>query len=95
MNTAEQHEKDTGHKSKHCDTYDAYYCMPCNIWLEKGCTDQKCRFCANRPDKPLNGCGECLVAHTNKPAKCMVTHADNGYGFDCQCGCKCHKESKP
>jgi len=46
------------------EIFDAYYCKPCNRWLEKGCggskidyessADKGCVFdCANRPQKPL------------------------------------------
>ncbi len=33
--------------------YDAFICPECNEWLEKGCNDPECMFCANRPDTPL------------------------------------------
>lgn len=49
-------------KSYHCeecnkdsfvrnDEYDAYFCPHCLKWLEDGCTDPECTFCAPRPDK--------------------------------------------
>lgn len=42
-----------------CDTprsyshrYDAYYCQPCDTWLEDQCRDPGCEFCPDRPEKP-------------------------------------------
>lgn len=35
------------------DDYDAYFCASCNVWLETGCTDPTCMFCADRPKHPL------------------------------------------
>ena len=35
------------------DDYDAYICAYCNKWLEKKCGDANCRYCLNRPEKPL------------------------------------------
>ena len=32
--------------------WDAYYCIDSLEWVEKKCSDLKCEFCANRPDKP-------------------------------------------
>ena len=34
--------------------YDAYFCKKCNKWLETGCDDQECKFCLERPEKPLS-----------------------------------------
>src|SRR6478752_2242728 len=34
------------------DTYDANYCMDCDIWLEAPCEDENCLFCASRPTHP-------------------------------------------
>ena len=34
------------------DKYDAVACKTCNIWLEAGCPDPKCEFCAKRPQRP-------------------------------------------
>jgi hypothetical protein len=34
--------------------YDAYFCAPCNIWLEPRCDDKTCQYCIKRPDKPLD-----------------------------------------
>lgn len=28
--------------------YDAFFCMPCNSWLEEQCTDPACEFCVGR-----------------------------------------------
>ena len=33
--------------------HDAYYCKPCNEWLEDICNDRECFFCNNRPAIPL------------------------------------------
>jgi len=35
------------------ETFDAYFCAYCNLWLEKKCGDKNCDYCPNRPDKPL------------------------------------------
>lgn len=35
------------------DQYDAYFCAYCNKWLEEKCTDPNCRYCPQRPDKPI------------------------------------------
>ena len=35
------------------EQYDAYYCEPCNAWMEEPCTDPDCEFCATRPEKPV------------------------------------------
>jgi len=34
--------------------YDAYFCKKCNKWLESNCKDPKCKFCVDRPKKPLS-----------------------------------------
>ena len=34
------------------DKWDAYACLKCNLWIEPGCDDPKCDFCADRPEKP-------------------------------------------
>ena len=31
------------------DRYDAYYDTKTLKWVEKGCSDKECMFCANRP----------------------------------------------
>lgn len=36
----------------HDDTLDAYYCEPCDIWLEPFCEDSTCKFCAHIPLRP-------------------------------------------
>lgn len=33
--------------------YDAQYCVDCNEWIEKRCSDPLCVYCVNRPEKPL------------------------------------------
>lgn len=35
------------------EKFDAYGCELCNEWLEKKCTDDKCQFCASRPEHPF------------------------------------------
>ena len=37
----------------HCEKYDAYYCKPCNIWLEERCIDPLCTACSKRPIRPI------------------------------------------
>jgi hypothetical protein len=32
--------------------YDAYLCMPCNLWLEQQCSEPSCGFCAGRAKEP-------------------------------------------
>lgn len=34
------------------DRHDAYLCLPCDRWIEKKCRDEKCSYCATRPEKP-------------------------------------------
>lgn len=34
------------------DRYEAYYCQPCNIWLEPLCDETDCPFCAPIPLRP-------------------------------------------
>jgi hypothetical protein len=41
-----------GTKKSYSQLYDAYYCDPCNKWLEPSCGDKNCEFCANRPELP-------------------------------------------
>ena len=35
------------------DQYDAFYCGYCNRWVESKCRDVNCRFCSQRPERPL------------------------------------------
>src|SRR5690554_1120933 len=35
------------------EPFDAFICAYCNIWLEGRCGDAECRYCENRPEKPL------------------------------------------
>lgn len=35
------------------ERFDAYFCAHCNAWLEAGCSDPGCEYCADRPDRPL------------------------------------------
>lgn len=34
------------------ERYDAYYCQPCDGWLEEPCGDKACFFCPERPARP-------------------------------------------
>ena len=40
------------HEKKYCPKHDAYYCVVCDVWLEKKCSDKTCQFCHERPDRP-------------------------------------------
>lgn len=40
------------HKVEYNKKHDVYYCVECDKWLEKGCGDQGCAFCEERPAKP-------------------------------------------
>ena len=33
--------------------YDAAFCPQCNFWLESSCSDPRCEYCAQRPERPL------------------------------------------
>lgn len=35
------------------EKFDAYFCPQCNSWTEKSCSDSNCKYCSNRPEKPL------------------------------------------
>lgn len=35
------------------DDFDAYFCPKCNRWTESKCSDPTCKYCPNRPEKPL------------------------------------------
>lgn len=35
------------------DRFDSYFCPKCNRWTESKCDDPHCRYCPNRPEKPL------------------------------------------
>ena len=48
-------------RCKECDTsleynqeYDSHYCPVCNIWAEETCDDKHCKFCKDRPEKPMD-----------------------------------------
>ena len=41
-----------GSERQYNNKYDVYYCELCNKWLEDKCSDQDCKFCAERPEKP-------------------------------------------
>jgi hypothetical protein len=42
-----------GRRTELSDQYDAYYCGHCNRWVESKCRDVTCRFCSQRPERPL------------------------------------------
>ena len=33
--------------------FDAYFCPKCNSWIESACNDPACRYCCDRPERPL------------------------------------------
>lgn len=33
--------------------FESHYCGICNIWLEKRCDDPDCKYCVDRPERPL------------------------------------------
>jgi hypothetical protein len=35
------------------DDHDAFFCPTCNTWIEAPCSDDHCRFCVGRPERPL------------------------------------------
>ncbi|MFF5993631.1 hypothetical protein AAGS61_02600 [Lysinibacillus sp. KU-BSD001] len=35
------------------EDFDAYFCPKCNRWTESPCSDPDCKYCSNRPEKPL------------------------------------------
>lgn len=39
---------------KYDEIYDAWYCPACNEWAEKQCSDPRCEYCANRPNRPFD-----------------------------------------
>ncbi len=41
-----------GRQKAYSMRYDAYYCPPCDLWLEEVCGDPECEFCAGRPERP-------------------------------------------
>lgn len=41
-------------RTKYNEMFDAYYCEPCNEWMSKKCSDPKCEYCSQRPEKPMN-----------------------------------------
>ena len=42
-----------GERRIYHDKYDAFFCPQCNQWLEVTCGDPSCRYCAARPNRPL------------------------------------------
>ncbi len=47
-------------KGVRSERYDAYGCVDCNVWLERGCGDMECEFCSDRPDKPKEDANDSL-----------------------------------
>lgn len=41
-----------GRRVSYSQRYDAFFCMPCNAWLEEQCTDPACEFCVGRASEP-------------------------------------------
>lgn len=41
-----------GHITGFATTYDTGYCLTCDAWLSNNCGDEKCEYCASRPEKP-------------------------------------------
>jgi hypothetical protein len=39
----------------YCNRHDAYFCLVCDLWVERSCSDPECPYCPGRPDKP-SGC---------------------------------------
>lgn len=35
------------------DDFDEYFCPKCNSWVGSKCSDPNCKYCSNRPEKPL------------------------------------------
>ena len=42
-----------GRRTELNEQYDAYFCGHCNRWVESKCRDVNCRFCSQRPERPL------------------------------------------
>ena len=32
--------------------HDAYFCPECDIWTDEPCDDPRCKYCADRPERP-------------------------------------------
>ena len=39
-------------KFKRCEKHDSHYDEKEDVWLENKCSDFRCQFCADRPEKP-------------------------------------------
>lgn len=55
------------------DRHDAYLCLPCDRWTEKRCRDEKCSYCATRPERPSEvlRCREIALTAEQKEALTM------------------------
>ena len=45
---------DCGKATCYSEVADAHYCKICDMWCEKACSNPKCSYCGERPEKPLN-----------------------------------------
>jgi hypothetical protein len=37
----------------YCEAFDAFFCITCDLWIERGCNDPQCRCgCNQRPARP-------------------------------------------
>jgi hypothetical protein len=41
-----------GRMVSYSQRYDAYFCMPCDIWCEPTCAEPACTYCGARADRP-------------------------------------------
>jgi hypothetical protein len=41
------------HELLYCERYDSDYCPICLEWREEKCSDEECKFCRYRPEKPI------------------------------------------
>jgi len=48
-----QYCKVCGTKEEYSEKHDAEFCPNCNEWTIPVCTNPSCKFCADRPDKPI------------------------------------------
>lgn len=42
-----------GSLARYHNYFDAYFCGVCNTWMEQKCEQEKCRYCCDRPERPL------------------------------------------
>ena len=41
-----------GGATAHNEKYDVYFCAECDVYSEERCSDHRCQFCRNRPERP-------------------------------------------